>query len=82
MNCYFKLTLFIQLLLGCKHWVPGGEHGGFLFKNLENVLGNIFLVDNKAEHVLVEPLVGHYECAVEALQEEVRLLQLFIMCCK
>lgn len=62
--CLCRLR-FLQLLLGGEHGVPCGEHGWFLVKNLQYVLGDIFLVNHKAEHILIEPCTGHYECAVE-----------------
>ena len=61
-----SLLFFIQLLFGCEHWVPCGEHDWLLLEHVEHLCWDILLVNNKAEHILVEPLVGHDECAVEA----------------
>ena len=52
------------LLLFHEHGIPCGEKDGFLLHEFHEFLGHVLLVYHHAEHVLVEPLVGHDEIAV------------------
>lgn len=51
------------LFLLHEHGVPGGELYGFLLGEFQYLGGDVLLVDDDAEHVFVEPLVGHDEVA-------------------
>ena len=62
--CLCRLR-FLQLLLGGEHRVPSGEHGRLLLEHVEHLCRYVLLVNHKAEHILIEPRTGHYECAVE-----------------
>ncbi len=54
------------LLFRSEHRVPCREHRRFLLQYIKNLSRNIFLVNNKAEHIFVEPLVGHYKRSLES----------------
>ena len=60
-----QLLLCSCLLFRCKHRVPSREHCRLLLEHVENLCGYVLLVYYKAEHILIEPRTGHYECAVE-----------------
>ena len=53
-----------DLFLSHEHGVPGWELDGLLLGELEDFLGDVLLVDHYAEHVLVEPFVGHNQVAI------------------
>lgn len=46
--------------------VLGHYHDGFLLTGLEDALGHIFLVNDQAEGILVEPVVSHDDVAMVA----------------
>jgi hypothetical protein len=52
-----------KLNVGRKERVFGHQHDRLLLFGLEDVVGNILLVYHKSEHILAEPLVGHYDAA-------------------
>ena len=56
-----------RLFLGGEHGVPGGEHDGLLVEHGADVGGDVFLLQHNAEHVFVEPVVGHDEEALVAV---------------
>ena len=50
-----------------EHRVPCGEHNGLLVHHGADVGGDVFLLEHHAEHVLVEPVVGHDEVTLPAV---------------
>ena len=55
-----------MLLLRGEHRVPCRKENRLLLEQLEDILWNILALHYKAEHILVEPLVGHNEVALVA----------------
>ena len=71
---------WMGLGLGGEHGVPGGEEGGGLAGDLQDVGGDVFLVDYQAEHVFVKPSVGHDQMAVVGAAAPAVLYHPFLRC--
>ena len=54
------------LLLWGEHRIPRWEKDWLLLKKLEDILWHILALNNHAEHILVEPLVGHNQVTLIA----------------
>ena len=64
--CVYVNIIFCEeeLFLSHEHGVPGWKLDGLLLGELEDFLGDVLLVDHYAEHVLIEPFVGHNQVAI------------------
>ena len=62
--CKFYLQKLQILFLHHEHRVPCRKHDRLLIKHLHDVLRHILLLDYKAEHVLIEPLICHDETSL------------------
>ena len=56
-----------RLFFGGEHGVPSWELDWFLLEEFRHALRHVFLVEHEAEHVFVEPFVGHDVVALEAV---------------
>lgn len=54
------------LFLWEEHWVPGGEEDRLLIQHINDIGWNEPLFCDEAEHVFIEPVVGHDEVALVA----------------
>ena len=64
---FFAMVWGRRLFFGGEHGVPSWELDWLLLEEFRYALWHVLLVEHEAEHVFVEPFVGHDIVALETV---------------